>query len=306
MIETDFFSRILLPTVLGFIMLGMGLSLTRKDFRNIFVQPKGVITGLVGQMVFLPVFAFFIAEWWPGLRPEFKAGIVLIAACPGGATSNLIAHLLRGNVALSVSMTTVNSFLTLFTIPTIMNIALVYFSPAPEKVEIELPILDTVYKVLFITVLPTLVGILIRARNTRFALLLERPLKVVMPILLALAVSAAVFLEAREGKAVPIQDYIDVLPATLTLNGLGLAIGYGLAFVMSLGTASSLTISVEVGLQNSALAITIASSPLILDNPTIAAPAAAYSLFSFFTALIFGLAVKRISRMQKIIHKSRQ
>lgn len=301
MLETDFFSSILLPGTLGFIMFGVGLSLTRKDFRNIFVQPRGVITGLCGQMLLLPFVAFLIAESWPGLRPEFKVGMVLIAACPGGATSNLITHLLKGNVALSVSMTTANSFLTLFTIPTIMNVALAYFSAdEANQVDVEMPVLDTIQQILFITLLPTLAGIAIRAQNAKLALRLERPLKVVMPVMLAGAVAAALLLESKDGESPPVDAYFAALPATLTLNFCGLATGYLLAWAMRLGTASSLTISVEVGLQNSALAITIATSPLILDDAFIAAPAAAYSAFSFFTATLFGLMVKRISRMRKM------
>ncbi len=104
----------------------MGLSLTESDFRNIFIHPRAVITGLCCQMILLPVLAFFIARI-SHMDPLFKVGLMIIAACPGGATSNLITYLLRGNVALSISMTAMNSIITLITIPLVVTLSLGFF-----------------------------------------------------------------------------------------------------------------------------------------------------------------------------------
>jgi BASS family bile acid:Na+ symporter len=110
------FSEYFLPVTLAIITLGMGLSLTDKDFKNIFLQPKAVIIGLSCQMILLPVIAWLIARSI-NINPYFKVGLMIIAACPGGATSNLITYLLRGNVALSISMTALNSLITLSPFP---------------------------------------------------------------------------------------------------------------------------------------------------------------------------------------------
>lgn len=290
MFETDFFSTYLLPGTLAIIMLGMGLSLTGKDFRNIFLQPRAVITGLISQMVLLPAVAIGIAAI-SGLSPEMKVGIVLIAACPGGAVSNLLSYLLKGNVALSVSMTSINSFLVVFTIPTIVNIALRMFMGTES--DLELPFWNTVLQVLLITVIPCVIGIVIRYRNEALALRVERPLKVAMPIMLALAMVAAIFLEKKEGVSASTQQYFEVFPWVLLLNLIGMFGGLGIAKVLRLTQPMSLTIGLEVGLQNSGLAIAVATSATLLANPSLAIPASAYALFSFFTAVIFGLLVNR-------------
>lgn len=290
MLETNFFSTYLLPGVLAIIMLGMGLSLTGKDFRNIFLQPKAVITGLISQMVLLPAVAIGIAMV-SGLPAEMQVGIVLIAACPGGAVSNLISYLLKGNVALSVSMTSINSFLVIFTIPTIVNIALGTFMGT--ETDLVMPFWDTVLQVLLITVIPCVIGIFIRYQSERLAKQLERPLKVAMPIMLALAMLAAIFLEKKEGVTITTGQYLEVLPWALLLNLVGMFGGLGIAKVLRLDQPKSLTIGLEVGLQNSGLAIAVATSASLLGNPELAIPASTYALFSFFTAVAFGLIVNR-------------
>ena len=290
MLETNFFSTYFLPGTLAVIMLGMGLSLTGKDFRNIFLQPKAVITGLISQMILLPAVAIGIAMV-SGLSPEMQVGIVLIAACPGGAVSNLISYLLKGNVALSVSMTSINSFLVIFTIPTIVNIALGTFMGTGT--DLVMPFWNTVLQVLLITVIPCVIGILIRYQNEGLAKRLESPLKVAMPIMLALAMLAAIFLEKKEGVTITTGQYIEVLPWALLLNLVGMFGGLGVAKVLRLDQPKSLTIGLEVGLQNSGLAIAVATSATLLGNPQLAIPASVYALCSFFTAVAFGLIVNR-------------
>lgn len=290
MLETKFFSTFFLPGTLALIMLGMGLSLTAQDFRNIFTQPKAVITGLICQMLLLPAFAFGVAELC-GLRPELQVGLVLIAACPGGATSNLISYLLKGNVALSVSMTTINSFLVIFTIPTIVSIALATFMG--ESNDLVMPFWETVLNILLITVFPCVLGILIRARNKNFAERLEPKLKVIMPTMLAIAMLAAIFLEKPTGDPISGSDYIKVLPWALLLNLGSMFGGWGIAKALRMDNPKQLTIGLEVGLQNSGLAITVATSASLLNNSELAIPASTYALFSFFTAIAFGLLVNR-------------
>lgn len=293
--DTHIFSNYLLPITLALIMLGMGLSLTTRDFRNIFLHPKAVILGLVSQMIVLPLFAMLVAQF-SGLSDELKVGIVLIAACPGGAVSNLITHLLKGNVALSVSMTTVNSFITIFTIPAIVGLALHYF--IGDSKEISLDFWGTFIRVLLITVLPCVVGVIIHQQHKLFAESLERPLKVIMPISLALMMVGSIFLEKKEN-VVPItfHEYLTVIIPCLILNIGGMFIGFYIAKAFGLLKKNQITIAIEVGLQNTGLAIFVATS--LLHNQRMAIPSAVYALFTFFSAAIFGFLVNKEEIMKK-------
>lgn len=293
--ETQIFSTYLLPLTLALIMLGMGLSLTTRDFRNIFMHPKAVILGLVSQMIVLPLFAILVAQF-SGLSDELKVGLVLIAACPGGAVSNLITHLLKGNVALSVSMTTVNSFITIFTIPAIVGIALHYF--IGDSKEITLDFWATFIRVLLITVLPCVVGVIIHQQHKLFAESLEKPLKLIMPISLALMMIGSIFLEKKEN-VVPItfQEYLTVIIPCLILNLGGMFIGFYIAKAFGLIKKNQITIAIEVGLQNTGLAIFVATS--LLHNQRMAIPSAVYALFTFFSAAIFGFLVNKEEIMKK-------
>lgn len=290
MLDTNFFSTFFLPGVLALIMFGMGMSLTAQDFRNIFLYPKAVVAGLISQMLILPAFAIGLAEL-SGLSPEMKVGIVLIAACPGGAVSNLLSYLLKGNVALSVSMTSINSFLTIFSIPFIVNVALDVFMGTSKS--LEMPVWDTVLQILLITVIPCVLGILVRRFSPSFADRSESPLKVAMPIMLAVAMLAAIFLEKKAGAPITTAEYVAVLPWALALNVVAMVFGYLIAGFLHLGRPNQLTIGLEVGLQNSGLAIAVATSTFLLDDPRLAVPASTYALFSFFTAVIFGLVANR-------------
>lgn len=293
--DTHIFSNVLLPLTLALIMLGMGLSLTTRDFKNIFLHPRAVILGLVSQMIVLPLFAILLAQF-SGLSDELKVGLVLIAACPGGAVSNLITHLLKGNVALSVSMTTVNSFITIFTIPIIVGIALHYF--LGDGQEISLPFWKTFYRVLLITVIPCLVGIIIHQQHKLFAEGLERPLKLIMPVSLALMMIGSIFLEKKDND-IPItfHDYLTVIVPCLILNLGGMFIGFYTAKGFGLTRKNQITIAIEVGLQNTGLAIFVATS--LLKDQRMAIPAAVYALFTFFSAAIFGFLVNRKEIMKK-------
>jgi len=286
-LETNFFSAYLLPATLAIIMVGLGLSLTRNDFVNVVKRPRGFLVGLVLQMVALPLLAFLITLLIPGLSPELKIGIILLAACPGGATSNLVNYLLNGNLALSVSITTANSFLTQFTIPFYVNIGLYFFMNSGT--DIELPFLKTLLQILYITVIPAVLGVVIRSKAPQFAEKVRNPLKYIMTTLLAIAMIGAIFVENNEQLDIPIGDYWMVLPLLLLLNFGSMFMSFYTAKYFRLGIKSQTTIAIEVGLQNTALAIAVAASPLMLNNPAFAIPAAMYALFSFFTTLGFGV-----------------
>jgi len=282
------FSGYFLPVTLAIITLGMGLSLTDKDFKNIFVQPKAVIIGLCCQMVLLPVIAYMIARFIH-MDPVFKVGLMIIAACPGGATSNLITYLLRGNVALSISMTAINSMITLITIPLIVHFSLEAF--IHENENIILPVGETIIKVFLITIVPAFLGTRIRKNYPDFAIRLERPLRVLLPLLLLVVYAGVIFIDQGTGSATR-SDFIRIFPNALLLNVLAMVAGFLVARVLRLRVINQFTISIEVGLQNSALAIFVAAT--LLENNDMALVPVVYGSFSFFSTLLFGWTVKKL------------
>jgi BASS family bile acid:Na+ symporter len=287
------FSEFFLPVTLAIITLGMGLSLTDKDFRNIFLQPKAVIIGLCCQMVLLPLIAWLIARS-ANIDPLFKVGLMIIAACPGGATSNLITYLLRGNVALSISMTAMNSIITLITIPLVVHFSLEAF--IHEDAAIRLNVGETIIKVFLITILPAFVGTRIRKNYPVFALGLERPLRVVLPLLLLLVYAGVIFIDQGTGDGT-LSDFIRIFPYALLLNILAMIAGFLVARILRLRVINQFTISIEVGLQNSALAIVVAAT--LLKNNEMALVPVVYGSFSFFSTLLFGWSVKKLGWVPK-------
>jgi bile acid:Na+ symporter, BASS family len=269
-------------------MLGMGTSLSIADFKHIFVRPTGVMAGLVCQIILLPAIAIGVAAA-SGLRPEHQVGLVLVAACPGGAIANLLSYLMKGNVALSVSFTAVNSFITIFTIPFVVNVALDLFMGT--QAPLVMPLWETIGHILFITVIPAFLGIWMQARWPVTTRAMQRYFKIGMPLLLAIAMIGAIFLEKKNVK-VEAQELLEVLPWALALNALAMLAGWATAGIFRLGKPAQVTLGLEVGLHNSGLAIAIATSAFMLNNPTLAVPASTFALFSFFTAVIFGFLVQ--------------
>jgi len=287
------FSESFLPVTLAIITLGMGLSLTDKDFRNIFLQPKAVIIGLCCQMILLPLIAWLIVRSID-IDPVFKVGFMIIAACPGGATSNLITYLLRGNVALSISMTALNSVLTLITIPLVVHFSLEAF--IHEDAAFQLPVGLTILKVFLITIVPAFAGTRIRKNYPDFSMKLERPLRVVLPLLLMVIYAGVIFIDQGTGEATR-TDFMEIFPHTLMLNILAMVSGFLVARVFRLRVINQFTISIEVGLQNSALAIFVAAS--LLNSNDMALVPVVYGSFSFFSTLLFGWSVKKLGWVPK-------
>ena len=278
-------------------MFGIGLSLTIKDFKQIVEDPRALVIGLTGQMIVLPIVAFILASIM-NMPPEIKVGFVIIAASPGGATANLITYLLRANVALSISLTTINSFITLLTVPLIIYLGLRFFMGEGET--INMPVGETILNIFVITIIPVTAGILVRYFKPLLAKRIERPGRFILPILFLLIYITAVGLssEKQGGLGSVSMVYLKVLPWALIMNILGMVTGWLSARGFGYGKDTQITLSVEIGIQNSALAITIASSALFLDNPTMAIPAIVYGLFTFLSALVFGLIIKRSTRIQ--------
>jgi len=284
------FSTYILPAVLAFIMLGMGSTLTLENFSYLFRFPKGLLTGLLGQMVFLPLVAIAIA-WVAPVSGVLKVGLVLVAACPGGATSNLIVHLLRGNVAMSVSFSAINSFLTMFSISFWVNLALSLF--AGGSASIALSVQETFTHIFLIVLLPCVLGMVLKKWRPVFARKAERPMNIIMPVLLAIAMIGAIFIDKKDGVQVDGNLLAIVFPWVFLLNITGLVGAFYIARSFRLGIRNSTTISIEVGMQNTGLAIYIATAPAMLHSAEAAIPAAVYALFTFFTAIGWGIFLRR-------------
>lgn len=282
----NLFSGYLLPFTLAIITLGMGLSIEARDFRNIFVFPKAVIIGLLSQMMLLPAIGFLIA-FTTNIDPIFKVGIVLISACPGGATSNLVNYMLNGNVALSISITVINSILSLFSIPLIVSTALHVFMG--QDTEIELPFINTLLNIFMVVVIPAIGGVLIRHRYPKFATGLEKPLRYILPVIL-LIVFLGVLLVDEADEAAELIDYFNILPFVLLLNFSSMMAGWLLSKSARLSRRNSFTIAVEVGLQNSTLAIFVAAT--LISSHMMAIVPIMYGSFSFFTTWLFGYLLK--------------
>jgi len=286
----NFFSDILLPITLAIITLGMGLAIESKDFAGIFRYPKSILTGLVSQMLVLPIIAFIICFAFD-IDPVYKVGLIIIAACPGGATSNLVNFMLNGNVALSLSITLVNSLITLFTIPLIVGIGLEFYRD--EHAIIELPFGHTILNIFLVVAIPAAIGVTIRHFFRDFAIGFERPLRYVLPMLLLVVYSGVLFID-EGAESLHLMDYVNLYPPAILLNVLSMLGGWLIARQMGLKRRNQFTIAVEVGLQNSTLAIFIAAT--LLSSQQMAVIPIIYGSFSFFTTWGFGYLLKRFSR----------
>ncbi len=278
--------------VLGLIMFGVGLSLTFRDFGNIFRYPKAFGVAITAQMVGLPIIAFILTFMFP-LPDVFKVGLIILAASPGGATSGFLTYLWRGNVALSLSITSVNSFLTLFSIPVIVNIGLLAYMG--QSTELHLPFAETMQHIFLITIIPAMIGVTVRRKYPIFAGNIQKPAKYVMLSLLFLVFSIKLFAgENYGGAGLTLHDFILISPFALLQNLSCLFFGYYIMQFYGLDHPSRLTAAMEAGVQNTTLAFLIAGT--LLKNQEMVKPALIYSMYSFWTASIFAYLMNRKHR----------
>jgi bile acid:Na+ symporter, BASS family len=284
-VQGNALTTIFMPIALGVIMLGLGLGLTIADFKRVVAYPKAVVIGLVCQMLLLPVVCYFIAKAF-ALPPELAVGLMLLAASPGGATANLFSHLAKGDVALNITLTAVNSVLSLLTLPFIVNFALSAFVGEGKVIPLQF---DKVLSVFAIVLVPVTLGMVIHAKAPALAKRLTRPVKILSAVFLLLIIVGAVLKE----RANLVAFFKQVGAAALAFNLASMAIGYFVPLFARLPKRQAVAIGMEIGIHNGTLAIAIASSPLLLNNSTMAVPPAIYSLIMFFTAAAFGFVVNR-------------
>lgn len=272
-----------LPIALAIIMLGLGLTLTGADFRRVLDQPRCVVVALMCQVILLPAICFGLAVGW-GLVPELAVGLMLLAASPGGPIANIFSHLSNGDVALNITLTAVNSLLSLFTLPLVVNLSLSWFMGEGRDVPLQFSKIAQVF--LFVLV-PVATGMALRHRRPTLAQRLDQPVRLLSIIVLA-AMFMLVFVGAREALMTNLST---VGAVVLMFNIVSLAVGYGIARLVKLHKPQAIAIALEVGIHNAALAITIALSPQLLGNPTMGIPPMIYGLTMVVTAMGFGLLV---------------
>ena len=277
---------IILAIALVLIMFGMGLSLVKDDFVRLLQHPKAILVGLVNQIVLLPIIAYVLIVLF-NVETDIAIGIMILAACPGGPTSNLITHLAKGDAGLSISLTTVNSIITIFTIPFVVDFALSQFLDANETVQINK--LKTVIQIFAIVIIPVSIGMAISRAKPGLAEKMNKPVKIASAAVLFLVIIGLVLNKKED--LIPYLQQAGL--TTLALNISTILIGFITAKLAKLNTVQSLTISIESGIQNGTMAIAIASGILMNDNYAIAP--AVYSLIMFFTGgAIIAFGIKTI------------
>lgn len=279
--EATIFTQILLPLSLATIMFGMGMTLTMADFKRLLETPKPVSLGLLGQLVCLPLIAFALALIFD-LEPHIAIGLMILAACPGGTSSNLLSHIGRANIALSVTLTAITSVVCIVSTPWLIRFAVDYFSVTPDE---SFSLLSTSLSLLVITLIPIGVGMLVRRFALNFAVRSETFFKHLSTIFLFSMIAIIAYKE-REVLA---NSFPDIFIVTLTLNFLATAVGVIIARAGRLDDKDTLTIGIEVGTQNATMAILIAVTFLGQSEYSIAG--AVYGVGMYIGA--FGLILLR-------------
>ena len=271
-----------LPVALGIIMLGLGLTLTPGDFRRVAAHPRAVVIALVCQLLILPLVCLGLVLLFR-LPPVLAVGMLLLAASPGGTTANLYSHLFRGDVALNISLTALNSVIAVVTLPVIANLSIAFFLPGDDQLGLQFA---KAVEVFAIVLGPVVLGMLVRHWRPRFADAMDRPVRIASIVILAVVITGAVVANR------------EILFANLgTLAGivalfclLSLTIGFVVPRLLRVERRQAVASSFEIGIHNATLAIVIAQTAL--GNVEMSLPAAIYGVLMFFIALAFGFAIR--------------
>lgn len=275
--EQSNLTALFLPLALGIIMLGMGMTLTLSDFKRVFLYPKAILLGLGNQLLLLPLLGLVIIALFD-LQAELAVGVMLLALCPGGATSNIITHLAKADLALSISLTALSSTITNFSIPFLLNLALFHYMGGAEAV--QLPIGKTIVQIFAVTILPVSVGMLIKQYLPSLTAKSLKAVNIMSAVFFVLILLMAIIKE----RANIVPYFMEAGLPALLLNLVAMFAGYASGLFLALQFKQRVAIAIETGIQNGTLAIAIALSPVMLNNTQMAIPAAIYSLIMFLTA----------------------
>ena len=280
-IITDIF----LPLALAFIMFALGLGLTGADFLRVLKQPKDFFVGAIGQIILLPIIAFILIKIWP-ISPELAIGVMIIAAAPGGVTSNILTSFAKGDVALSISLTAIISLLSVITVPFIIITSLNILDL--NNVSQNISLTNMALSMFLIVTLPVILGMIIKKILSNFVLSFEPIAKKISIFLFVLVLIGAILAERNNVIAYFAQAGL----ITLVLNVVMMIVAFYVAQLLGSGVAQKKCISIECGLQNGTLAIFVATT--LFGGGVYLIPAATYSLIMFATSLIFVFIIKKI------------
>ena len=277
-------TEVILPLALALIMFGMGLGLTTTDFTRLFKNPLGIVMGLIGQFVAMPLLALGLC-YLLNLPTPIAIGLMILAACPGGTMSNVVSQLVKANLALSVSLTAASTAISIITTPFIIGFAMSQFAPADDA---TFSILTTSLGLFFITLVPVAIGIWLRHFKSDFAIKAE-PFFRRFSLFFMLMMIAALVIKERD---LLVSSFNNVFWACIALNIGSMVVGWLIAKCSKLNLTDSLTLSIEVGIQNASLAILIAIS--FLNKPEYAVTGGVYGLAMFIGPLLLigGLKLK--------------
>jgi len=275
-------TTVALPLALGIIMFGLGLDLTVDDFRRVGRSPKAVVVALTCQLLVLPAVCFGLVLLFD-LPPLLGIGMLLLASSPGGTSANLFSHLFRGDVALNISLTAINSVLSLATLPLITNLAINYFD---QRDSVSLPLVEVI-KVFVIVLVPVAIGMAVHRRSPAFSGRMEKPVRIGSAGILA-ALVVAILIDQRDH----VTEYLaDVGVVAALFCAISLLVGYVVPRALGVTEKQAIASSMEIGVHNATLAIYIAVE--VLDETEASIPAAVYSIFMFVFAAGWGYGISR-------------
>lgn len=282
-------TTVFLPVALGIVMLGLGLSLTVADFTRVVRYPKATIVALACQILILPAVCLGLVLLFD-LEPVLAVGMMLLAASPGGTTANLFSHLARGDVALNITLTAINSVLAVVTLPIVVNLALAGFLGGDGGGDDSIGLQPAkMLQVFAIVLVPVAIGMLIRRKAPDFTERMRGPVKIASIVVLVAVIGVAVWQE-REN----VLGYLrDVGLVAILLCVFSLTIGYLVPRAAKIERRQAIASAFEIGVHNSTLAITIALSPSLLDSAEMAVPAAVYGILMFIPAAVLAALFAR-------------
>ena len=271
-----------LPVALGIIMFGLGLSLTVADFKRVGKHPKAVLIALACQLLILPLVAFGLVHLF-NLPPVLAVGMMLLAASPGGTTANLYSHLFRGDVALNISLTAINSVIAVVTLPLIVNLSIGFFMPGEGELGIQFV---KAIEVFAIVLLPVVLGMLVRRWKSSFADRMDKPVRIASVIILVVVIVGAVVANLQA----LLDNALALAGITILFCVVSLTIGFFVPRLLRVSRPQAVASSFEIGIHNATLAIVMAQTAL--GNFEMSLPAAVYGVLMFFIALAFGFLLR--------------
>jgi BASS family bile acid:Na+ symporter len=278
--------KIILTAGVAIIMFGLGLGLTTEDFKRVLKFPKAIAIGLIVQTMVLPLLAFLLCRAFR-LPSELAVGLMLLAASPGGFTSNIYSSLAGGDVALNLTLTSVNSVLSAVTLPVLLGLSVKFFANENHEIGAQF---SKAIEVFAVVLIPVALGIGVRQKHSNFALSMKRPIRTFSILFLFLLVVGVVY----ENSGL-FREYLDELAGVvIAFNLMSLSFGYAVPRLFRLPRDQSIAIAMEIGIHNSALAMTIAYS--VFGKAVYAMPAALYAVVMLITAAIFATIVSKRPR----------